>query len=153
METLTRTRFIIYANVVWFTQFLAEFLVVQAPDVVAWRERIAANFQVGCVGDTANYVALDRLYLLALAWVLTAPLMTVIALRYPPRWPEHMLTPLWNDAAPGASLVTMAAALALLLWPLGAAIATPVSSVILVETMRGSALFITALYYRGIVLA
>jgi hypothetical protein len=153
METLPRTQFVLVANLVWFAQFVAEFLVVLAPDAVAWRQRGANSLQVGCVGDTAAYVVLDRLYLLTLAWLLTAPLMTVIALRFPAIWPMRAAIPWWNNAAPSASLITLLIALALMAWPVSAALSTPVTSVILVETVRALPLLVIALFYRGVLLA
>jgi hypothetical protein len=152
MKTLPRTPFLIYANLVWLAQFAAEFLVGFAPDAIAWRQRVTESLQVGCVGDTAAYDPTDRLFLFALMWIISAPLMTVIALRLPANWPDRMERPFWNNAAPAVSLLTLAVVLALLAWPIAAARSTPVTSVILTEIVRGLAIAAAAIYYRGILL-
>lgn len=153
MKTISRTQFLIYANLVWGGQFVAEILSRHTPGAIAWQQRISENMQVGCVGDTAAYNPGDRLFLFALMWMISAPLMTVIALRMPAAWPERMEPLLWKGRAPGLSMFTLVGALALLAWPVAAAIATPVTSVILVEAARGLALLAVALYYRGVILS
>lgn len=153
MKTLSRTQFLIYANLVWGAQFVSEFLLRLAPCAIAWQQRISENMQVGCVGDTAAYNSGDRLFLFALMWMASAPLMTMIALQVPTPWPERMVHPFWNARAPLLSLFTLAGVAILLARPVAAAIAAPVTTVILVEAARGLALLAVALYYRGLVLS
>lgn len=153
MMPMSRLNFIVVANAIWLAQFAGEFLMLQAPDAVAWRERMAANLQIGCVGDTYYDAPLEQLYIFGLLWVLSAPLMSVIAWKFPHEWPSRLARPWWNRVTPALSAVTLLLALALLAWPLKGALAMPVTSVIVTEAARAVTLLMVALYYRAIVLS
>jgi hypothetical protein len=153
MKTMPRLSFIVTANIVWLAQFAAIVLVVVMPDYVAWWKRHAPELQLGCFEDSFRYEPLDRLFTFGLLWLISAPLMSVIAWRVPERWPSRLSHLWWNSATPSRSTVTAAAVLAVMLWPVSGIINAPVTSTLLLEAARAIPLLGAALYYRAIALS
>ncbi len=153
MKTISRTNFIVAANIVWFVLFAAEILAVLAPDYVAWWQAEGARMRRSCDEDTFRFDLLDRLYLFGLIWLFSAPVMSLLALRIPENWPDRLSRLWWNGAASVRSFVTAAAVLALLLWPLSAMLNAPVSSMFVLEGARAVLLLGVLLYYRAIILS
>mgnify|MGYP001769078558 CR=1 FL=1 len=153
MKTLSRSSFIILANIAWFAQFAVTFLLPFFSDYALWLTRQPSSNQIGCVGNTTAYVSSDRLFLLLLIWALTAPLMTLIATKHPAVWPSRISRFCWNRDALGLSTFTLIAAGAVLAWPLTAALNAPVVSALWMDGGRALALLAVVHYYRSILLS
>jgi hypothetical protein len=153
MKTLSRSSFIVAANIVWFAQFVVAFLLPLFSDYALWLSMQPNSNQIGCVGNTSAYVSSDRLYLLTLIWVLTAPLMTIIATKQPDVWPSRISRFWWNRDASGLSVITLAAAIVVLAWPLTAALNAPVISALWMDGGRAFALLAVVHYYRSVLLS
>ncbi len=150
MKTMSRTSFVVTANIVWLALFAAEVLAVLAPDYVAWWR---PSFQQSCHEDSYRYDPVDRLFVFGLIWLLTAPLMSLIALRVPQHWPLQISRIWWNGTTPALSFVTAAAAFTLMLWPLTGMLYAPVTSKLILETTRAVLLLGVVLYYRAVILS
>lgn len=146
MRTISRTSFIVVANIVWLAMFMLDVGVVLAPDYVAWWRPSNVN---GCNIDTYRYDLTDRLFLFGTGWALSAPLMTLIALRLPDRWPHQLDHPWWNAESSSRSWSTAMAAGGLLLWPLTGMLTAPVASQAIIEAARALPLLAIVLYYRA----
>ncbi len=154
MRTLSRKGFAVWANVFWLAQFVIEFLAPLLRDYLVWRNLVfRPNLQIGCLRDSYFDSYTDRLYVLALLWLGSAPLMTVIAWKQPECWPQRLSHPLWDAMAPALSWAALMTALALAAWPITAAIRAPVSSTVFMEAARAVLIAIPALYYRAILLS
>ncbi len=153
MKTMPRLSFIVTANIVWLGQFAAVIVMVLLPDYVEWWQREAPNLQLGCFEDSARYDPLDRAFVFGLLWLVSTPLMNIIAARFPERWPARLTCFWWNPAASPLSLATGALALAIMSWPLAGALNAPVTSSLILEGVRGVLLSGVALYYRAIMLS
>jgi hypothetical protein len=150
MKTMSRISFLVTANVVWLALFTAEVLAVLAPDYVAWWR---PAFQQSCSEDAYRYDLSDRLFMFGLIWLITAPLMSLIAWRIPEHWPLQVSRIWWNAAAPALSVVTAAGAVALMLWPLTGVVYAPVTSKLVLEAARAVLLLGVVLYYRAVILS
>jgi hypothetical protein len=153
MKTMSRTNFVVAANIVWLVLFAAEILAVLAPDYVAWWQSEGARLRRSCDEDTFRFDLLDRLYLFGLIWLCSTPVMSLLAWRIPEQWPDRLSRFWWNGAAPARSFATAAVALALLLWPLGAMLSAPVTSMLILEAVRAVLLLGVLLYYRAVILS
>ena len=154
MRTLSRKSFIILANIIWFAQFGIELVAPQIASYLAWRRHgFLPDLQIGCFRDSYYDSLSDRLYIVGALWLLSAPLMTAIALKRPRCWPQRVLHSMWNRRDPGLSIATLLIVFALALWPLGAAINAPVSSMKILEGCRAATVLAAALYYRAMVLS
>jgi hypothetical protein len=150
MKTMSRTNFLIAANIVWFAQFLLEWLVVLAPDYTAWWQAQRPGLQLGCYEDAYRYDPAQRLFLYGLIWLLSTPLMTLAAWRLPAQWPAALSRLWWNGADPFVSAISAAGAILLIAWPLNAMVQAPVTSTLLIEGLRGMMLVTILHYYRGV---
>jgi hypothetical protein len=153
MKTMSRASFIMTANIVWLAQFVAEFLVVLAPDYAGWWRRQTPDLQLGCFEDTFRYDPVDRLFVLGLIWLLSMPLMNLCAWRFPDHWPVRLSCLWWNKVESTRSLVTAMVALVLLLWPVSSMLNTPAASTLILEGARTILLLGVLLYYRAIILS
>ena len=154
MKTLSRKGFAVWANVFWLAQFVIELLAPLLRDYLNWRTFVfRPNLQIGCFRDSYFDSYTDRLYVLALLWLSSAPLMTVIAWKQPECWPQRLSRPLWDAQRPGLSWAALLAVLALAAWPISAAIRAPVASTVLMEAARAVLVAAAALYYRAILLS
>ena len=154
MKTLSRKGFAVWANVFWLAQFVIELLAPLLRDYLVWRNLVfRPNLQIGCLRDSYFDSYTDRLYVLALLWLVSAPLMTVIAWKQPECWPQRLIHRLWDAQRPGLSWAALLAALALAVWPIAAAIRAPVNSTVFMEAARAVLIAIPALYYRAILLS
>jgi hypothetical protein len=150
MKTIGRTGFMAAANIAWLALFVAEVLAVLAPDYLAWWR---PTFMQSCHEDSYRYDITDRAFVFGLVWMLTAPLMTMIAMRVPGRWPAWLTRIWWKKDDPALSLLTAAAALVLMLWPLTGMLFAPVQSKFLLEAMRAVVLASVLVYYRAVILS
>jgi hypothetical protein len=152
-QTLSRLQFMIAANAVWAGQFFIAFLIPEAPDYQFWRKMVfRPDYEIGCFEDAYHDSWADRLFILGLLWLVTTPVMNLIALRRPVRWPVRLESFWWNGSAPVKSALTLALAVAGGLWPLVAAVNAPVLSGQALEGVRTVMLFAVLLYYRGVAL-
>ena len=152
MKTMRRSNFILVANIVWFVIFAAEILAVLAPDYVAWWQREGTRLRRACDEDTYRYDLFDRLYLFGSVWLFSTPVMNLIAMRIPERWPDRLSRLWWNGNAPARSISTFVIAAALMLWPLSSMLNAPVTSTLLLEAARTLLLLGVVLYYRAVLL-
>jgi hypothetical protein len=153
MKSMRRTNFIVAANIVWLALFAAEILAVLAPDYMAWWQREGARPLRSCDEDTVRYNLTDRMFLFGLLWLLSAPVMSLFALRIPEQWPGRLSRLWWNLTAPARSFATAAAALVLMLWPLSGMLNAPVASMLAIEAARAVLLLGVLLYYRVVILS
>jgi hypothetical protein len=153
MKAMSRTNFIVTANIVWLLLFAAQILAVLAPDYIAWWQHESARFQRSCNEDSFRYDLLDRLYLFGLLWLCSAPVMSLFALRIPEHWPGRLSQLWWNRTAPVRSFLTAAVALAITLWPLSGVLNAPVASMFVIEAARAVLLLGVLLYYRAVILS
>jgi len=151
MKTMRRSNFIVLANIVWFAFFAAEILAVLAPDYLAWWQSEGTRLRRACDEDTYRYDLFDRVYLFGSLWLFSAPVMSLIALRIPERWPDRLSRLWWNGNAPARSPATAIAAAALMLWPLSGILNAPVISTLLLEVARTLLLASAVLYEVGVV--
>ncbi len=153
MKTMSRLNFLVTANIVWLAQFAFTVAMVAMPDYVQWWRRQAPNLQLGCFEDTVRYDLLDRAFVFGLLWLLSAPLMNMLAWRIPECWPSRLTRFWWNPAAPSLSLLTAALILAVMAWPGGGLLSAPVASSLILEAGRAIFLFGAALFYRAVILS
>lgn len=150
---LSRPQFMIAANAIWAGQFVIAFAIPEAPDYLFWRTNVyQPDYTIGCFEDAWHDSPADRLFMVGLLWILTTPLMNLIALRFPACWPVRTDRFWWDGAAPAKSALTLLLAVMAALWPLAAALSAPVPSGQALETIRTVMLLTALLYYRGVVL-
>ncbi len=154
MQTLSRTAFLAWGNAFWLAQSAVEVWAPQLRTYLAWRSlAFKPNLQIGCFRDSYYDSLSDRLYVVGLVWLLSAPLMTAIAQQLPERWPQGMSHRTWRKNAALLSWTTLFAVLMLAAWPLIAALRAPVTSIVLMELARAALIVIPAFYYRAILLS
>lgn len=140
----------IAANVIWAGQFVIAFLIPEALDYQLWRTAVfQPDYRIGCFEDAYHDSPVDRLFILGLLWLVTTPLLNLIALRRPSRWPVSLERFWWSPSAPAKSALTLTLAAVAMLWPVTAALNAPVLSGQLLESARAMALLAALLYYRG----
>ena len=154
MATLSRTAFIAWGNAFWLAQSAVEVLAPQLRSYFAWRGlAFKPELQIGCFRDSYYDSVADRLYVVGLLWLVSAPLMTAIAWKQPEDWPDAIRHFWWRRNAGGPSWASLLAVLALAAWPLIASLRAPVTSIMLMELARIALIVSPALYYRAIVLS
>lgn len=154
MKTISRATFLAIGNAFWLAQSAIEIFAPQLRAYLAWRNlAFKPDLQIGCFRDSYSDSLSDRFFVVGLVWLLSAPLMTAIALKLPQDWPHKILRLGWHREAAGLSLATLLAVLALAAWPLIAALRAPVTSVMLMEAGRIALIAVPALYYRAVFLS
>jgi hypothetical protein len=154
MTALSRRVFIIAGNIVWLLQFAIEAVAPLIGDYLVWRQKsFMPDNRIGCFNDAYYDSLTERLYLLALLWIITAPLMNLIAWKHPRIWPPRLIRLWWHGESTALSATTLLAALAMMIWPVSAAANAPVTSMLLMQSARALMLLMTLLYYRGILLS
>ncbi len=154
MRALSRTAFIAWGNTFWLAQAAVEVLAPQLRSYLAWRGlAFKPDLQIGCFRDSYYDSLSDRLYVVGLLWLLSAPLMTAIAWKLPEDWPRTIRHFWGRTDAPGLSWPSLLAVLVLAAWPLIAALRAPVTSIMLMELARIALMAAPALYYRAILLS
>jgi hypothetical protein len=154
MTAISRRTFILAANAIWFAQFAVEAVAPLIGDYLVWRQKsFMPDNRIGCFNDAYYDSLTERLYLLALLWIITTPLMNLIAWKHPRIWPPRLIRLWWHGESGALSTVTLLAALVLMIWPVSAAANAPVTSMLLMQSARGLMLLATLLYYRGILLS
>ena len=154
IKAFSRTAFVAWGNAFWLAQSVAEVLAPQLRSYLAWRGlAFKPDLQIGCFRDSYFDSLSDRLYVVGLLWLLSAPLMTAIAWKQPERWPGTIRHVAWRGNAAGLSWASLLAVLALAAWPLIAAVRAPVTSIMLLELARIVLIAVPALYYRAILLS
>ena len=124
IKTFSRAAFVAWGNAFWLAQSVAEVLAPQLRSYLAWRGlAFKPDLQIGCFRDSYFDSLSDRLYVVGLLWLLSAPLMTAIAWKQPERWPGTIRHVAWRGDAAGLSWASLLAVLALAAWPLIAAAA------------------------------
>jgi hypothetical protein len=153
MKAISRATFVSIGNALWLAQSAIEVFAPQVRAYLAWRNlAFRPDLQIGCFRDSYSDSLSDRFYVVGLVGLLSAPLMTAAALKQPRDWPKVLERPWWRGEAAGLSLATLLAVLALVAWPLIAALRAPVTSVMLMESARIALIAAPALYYRAILL-
>ncbi len=153
MRVLSRIAFMAWGNAFWLAQSAIEVLAPQLRSYLAWRGlAFKPELQIGCFRDSYYDSLSDRLYVVGLLWLLSAPLMTAIAWKLPESWPQAIRHFWWRGTAAGLSWGSLLAVLALAAWPLVAALRAPVTSIMLMELARIALIAVPALYYRAILL-
>jgi hypothetical protein len=154
MKTLSRHAFILTANAVWFAQFAVEAVAPLIGDYLVWRQKsFMPDNRLGCFSDAYYDSLTERLFLLALLWIVTAPVMNLIAWKNPRIWPPRLIRFCWHRTAAALSWTTMLAALAVMVWPVSTAANAPVTSMLVMQTARALILLAALLYYRAILLS
>jgi hypothetical protein len=154
MKAISRTAFLIIGNGFWLAQSAVEVFAPQIRAYFALRNlAFKPDLQIGCFSDSYYDSLGDRFYIVGLVWLLSAPLMTAIALKLPADWPRALERPWWRAEAAGLSLGALLAVAALLAWPLIAALRAPVTSLMAIEAARIALIAAPALYYRAILLS
>jgi hypothetical protein len=154
MKAMPRAAFLIAGNACWLAQLAIEVFAPQLRDYLTWRRVVfKPELQIGCFRDSYYDSLPDRLYVVGLVWLLTAPLMTAIAWKLPREWPPAMQHLYWRSQAAALSWATLLAVAVLLAWPLIAAFRAPVISIGALEAARAVIITAPALYYRAILLS
>jgi hypothetical protein len=154
IRLLSRANFIITANLAWAGQFVIAFLVPLMPDYQLWRREIfRPDYQIGCFEDAYQDSSIERLYILGLVWLVTTPVMNLIACRSPAEWPGRIKYFWWNGAAQTRSWLTLILAAAVMLWPFSAGLNAPVAGAQLLEGARTLMLGAVLFYYRSVLLS
>jgi hypothetical protein len=153
MKAVSRTNFIVAANIVWLAVIAVGILEVLAPDYTAWWRHVGASSLRSCNEDSYRYDVFDRLFLFSLIWLFSAPVMSLVAWRIPGQWPARFSRPWWNRTVPVRSLATAVAVFAPMLWPLSGMLHAPVTSTLILEGVRAVLLLGVLLYYRAAVLS
>jgi hypothetical protein len=153
MQALSRAAFLAWGNAFWLAQSAVEVWAPQLRAYLTWRSvAFKPDLQIGCFRDSYYDSLSDRLYVVGLVWLLSAPLMTAIAWKRPESWPLAISHFGWRRNAGGLSWTSLLAVLMLAAWPLIAAFRAPVTSIVLMELARAVLIAMPALYYRAIVL-
>jgi hypothetical protein len=154
MRAVSRRTFLVIGNACWLAQSAIEVFAPQLRSFLTWR-RVAfkPELQIGCFRDSYFDSLPDRLYVVGLVWLLTAPLMTAIAWKLPRDWPTAIRHPYWSPPAASLSWAALLGIAVLLSWPLVAALRAPVSSIAALEAVRAAIIAAPALYYRAILLS
>ena len=154
MKTVSRGVFLAVGNVCWLAQAGAEVFAPQLRGYLTWR-RLAfkPDLQIGCFRDSYYDSLSDRMYVVGLVWLLSAPLMTAVALKFPRVWPGTVGWLWWRRRQTGLSAATLLAALALVAWPFIAAMRAPVTDTLVLEIVRIALIVVPALYYRALLLS
>lgn len=152
MKTMSRVQFLAMGNVVWLTQFAVEFVLPFFPDNVAWWQTQPPELRIGCYCDSYMSSPVDRLFILALYWLMFTPLMNVIAWRNPEQWPAKLSRLWWNEAEGARSWLTALAVFGVLLWPVTGLLNAHTLSTIALEGTRTLLLFGALAYYRAVTL-
>ncbi len=154
MQALSRTAFLAWGNAFWLAQCAVEVWAPQLRTYLAWRGRLfRPDLQIGCFRDSYYDSLTDRLYVVGLVWLLSAPLMSAIAWKVPESWPRAVSHLAWRKNAALLSWMSLFAVLLLAAWPLIAASRAPVISIMLMELARAVLIVIPAFYYRAILLS
>ncbi len=154
IQALSRTAFLAWGNAFWLAQSAVEVWAPQLRAYLTWRSlAFKPELQIGCFRDSYYDSLSDRLYVVGLVWLLSAPLMTAIAWKLPESWPRTVAHFAWHRNAVALSWASLLAVLALAAWPLIAALRAPVTSIMLVELARAALTAIPALYYRAILVS
>jgi hypothetical protein len=154
MKTISRAAFIAAGNAFWLAQAGVEVFAPQLQAYLTWRKlAFKPDLQIGCFRDSYYDSLSDRFYVVALVWLLTAPLMTAVALKLPQEWPCAVKQVWWRREAAGLSWATLLAVFALVAWPLITALRAPVPGIMAMEAGRIALIAVPALYYRATVLS
>jgi hypothetical protein len=153
MKALSRTAFLAWGNAFWLAQSAIEVWAPQLRAYLTWRSlAFKPELQIGCFRDSYYDSLSDRLYVVGLVWLLSAPLMTAIAWKLPENWPRTVSHFAWHRNAAALSWASLLAVLLLAAWPLIAALRAPVTSIMLMELTRAAFVAVPALYYRAIII-
>jgi hypothetical protein len=154
MKAVSRGIFLAVGNLCWFAQAGIEVLAPQLHSYLTWR-RLAfkPELQIGCFRDSYSDSLPDRIFVVGLVWLLSAPLMTAIALKLPRDWPPAMGWLCWRRQQTALSVATLLAVLAAVAWPLIAAARAPVADIQVLEMVRIALIAMPALYYRALLLS
>ena len=118
MKALSRTAFMAWGNAFWLAQSAVEVLAPQLRGYLAWRGlAFKPDLQIGCFRDSYYDNLSDRLYVVGLLWLLSAPLMTAIAWKLPEDWPRAIRHFWGRTDAPGLSWPSLLAVFVLAAWP------------------------------------
>ena len=108
IKAFSRTAFVAWGNAFWLAQSVAEVLAPQLRSYLAWRGlAFKPDLQIGCFRDSYFDSLSDRLYVVGLLWLLSAPLMTAIAWKQPECWPGTIRHVAWRGNAAGLSWASL----------------------------------------------
>jgi hypothetical protein len=154
MKAVSRGVSLAAGNVCWFAQAGAGVVAPQLHGYLSWRSlAFKPDLQIGCFRDSYYGSLSGRTYVVGLVWLLSAPLMTAVALKLPRVWPATVGWLWWRRRQTALSAVTLLAALALVAWPLIAAMRAPVTDILVLELVRIALVAAPALYYRALLLS